>query len=250
MAKATPAVPCSADNCGDLFPKCGLAVTYKAYGCRCEECRRARREDSQRARDKNPEREADRQRKYVAENREAVAERKRKYNRENQEAIKEYRRQDYLKNREANLERARRYRAENRELVLENLRQWKQENKEHCADYQRRYLEQNREAVKARRLDYRSRRPEVIRAIRQRRRAMELAAFIEDVNPYVVFERDGYICQRCEVTCQVDSYPSLDYATLDHIIPLSWGVFRGGFHSYANTQTLCYSCNSAKGNRE
>jgi 5-methylcytosine-specific restriction endonuclease McrA len=44
-------------------------------------------------------------------------------------------------------------------------------------------------------------------------------------------------------------YPAKNFATLDHIIPLDAGVFRGGFHSYANCQTLCLSCNSRKGAR-
>ena len=51
-----------------------------------------------------------------------------------------------------------------------------------------------------------------------------------------VFDRDGRNCQRCGAT---------DDLTLDHINPFA----RGGATTYDNLQTLCRSCNSAKGTR-
>ena len=51
-----------------------------------------------------------------------------------------------------------------------------------------------------------------------------------------VFDRDGRKCQRCGAT---------DDLTLDHINPFA----RGGATTYDNLQTLCRSCNSAKGTR-
>ena len=129
------------------------------------------------------------------------------------------------------LRQKRDYRAENADAIREAHRKWKENNPEYVREY-------------------RERNPELFRGYRQSRRALLLAAWVEDVDPKVVFERNEYVCQRCYIKCQVTTYPASDYATLDHIIPLEWGVFRGGFHSYANTQTLCYSCNSAKGNRE
>jgi 5-methylcytosine-specific restriction endonuclease McrA len=249
MANATPPFPCSEANCGDLFPKCGIAVTYKAYGCRCEECRRARRENARQARANDPERVLEQERQYRERNRELVAERKRRYNEANREAITEYRRRDYIENHEAHLERSRKYRVENRDKVLESLRRWQADNKEAAAEYNRRYRAENREAVRERRRRYTTENSEVIRTIRQRRRARLKEAFVEDVDLRVLFKRDGYICAHCGIKCQNHTYPALNYATHDHIIPLSWGVSRGGFHSYANSQTLCYSCNSRKGNR-
>lgn len=36
-----------------------------------------------------------------------------------------------------------------------------------------------------------------------------------------------------------------DYASVDHIVPLSWG----GGHEKENIQILCHTCNSRKGNK-
>lgn len=78
------------------------------------------------------------------------------------------------------------------------------------------------------------------------RRARVKAVFIEDVDPTVVFERDGYVCQGCGTDCPRDAkWPRLDAATVDHIVAIA----NGGEHSYANTQTLCFACNTSKGTR-
>lgn len=49
-----------------------------------------------------------------------------------------------------------------------------------------------------------------------------------------VFERDGWACVMCG---------SGEQLTLDHIVPLS----QGGGNKLSNLQTMCESCNSAKG---
>jgi 5-methylcytosine-specific restriction endonuclease McrA len=84
------------------------------------------------------------------------------------------------------------------------------------------------------------------RAANHARRARKLSAFVEHVNPLVVFDRDDYICQQCGIKCQREAWPSKDYATLDHIVAL----VLGGVHSYENVQTMCFRCNCAKGARE
>jgi 5-methylcytosine-specific restriction endonuclease McrA len=85
----------------------------------------------------------------------------------------------------------------------------------------------------------------------QTRRALMLAAWVEDVDPVVLFERDNWTCQHCGIACPKDAvWPARDFASHDHIVPLSWGIFRGGFHSYANSQTLCLGCNNKKLNLE
>lgn len=66
-----------------------------------------------------------------------------------------------------------------------------------------------------------------------------------------IFEGDGYRCRACGRK-GIDSNewdaapdPSLAPLTLDHIIPRS----KGGTSSLLNLQTLCRSCNTAKGNK-
>jgi 5-methylcytosine-specific restriction endonuclease McrA len=72
-----------------------------------------------------------------------------------------------------------------------------------------------------------------------RRRARKLNAFVEDVDPTVLFERDEGLCGICGKP--VD----LTIAHVDHAIPLA----RGGEHSYANTQLAHPHCNLSKGAR-
>ncbi len=65
----------------------------------------------------------------------------------------------------------------------------------------------------------------------------------ESVNPYKVFERDGWTCQHCcYVTPEWLRGRGAEGPTLDHILPIA----KGGAHSYANTQCLCHECNSKK----
>lgn len=79
-----------------------------------------------------------------------------------------------------------------------------------------------------------------------RRRAIKKAAYVEDVVPSVVFDRDGWMCQLCHEPVDPDA-PKRDRmsASVDHIIPLS----QGGLHCYSNVQLAHLSCNSRKGAR-
>ena len=68
------------------------------------------------------------------------------------------------------------------------------------------------------------------------RRALTKAALVELVDPRVVWERDGGICQLCHQSVEGTWH-------LDHVIPLS----RGGEHSYKNVQVAHPLCNLKKG---
>ena len=69
-------------------------------------------------------------------------------------------------------------------------------------------------------------------------------AFVEKVDPLIVFERNNWICQLCQTPVSKSKNRNLvDIASLDHIIPIS----KGGEHSYANTQLAHLSCNIRKG---
>lgn len=75
------------------------------------------------------------------------------------------------------------------------------------------------------------------------RRAKMKKAFIEDVIPMRVFNRDKWICQICgHAVSKLRDRNLIDIASLDHIIPIS----KGGKHSYENTQLAHLSCNLRK----
>lgn len=72
----------------------------------------------------------------------------------------------------------------------------------------------------------------------QSRRARKNGAFVEQVDPAVVFERDRGICGIC--TKPIDPP---DKWHVDHVVPLA----KGGAHSYHNTQPAHAFCNISKG---
>lgn len=72
----------------------------------------------------------------------------------------------------------------------------------------------------------------------QKRRAMKLSAFVENVQRKIVYEMHGGGCGVCKKFIEGDFH-------IDHIVPLS----RGGLHSYANTQPAHPSCNLRKHNK-
>lgn len=82
------------------------------------------------------------------------------------------------------------------------------------------------------------------RITKRKNRARMKAIRVENVDPLVVFERDGWRCQCCRRRVRMDvptTHPL--YPNLDHIIPKS---VDGTEHSYRNTQCLCRGCNQSK----
>lgn len=102
----------------------GTLTAYAAYGCRCDDCRRANREY---------------RREYDARNREAVRERDRKYKERNREAVRESWREYAARNREALAERTREYYASNRDAVLERDREYRARNRGYLLTKKRTY---------------------------------------------------------------------------------------------------------------
>ena len=75
-----------------------------------------------------------------------------------------------------------------------------------------------------------------IRELGDKRRAMKTNAFVEHVDPSVVYDRDMGLCQICGLPVEHGDF------NMDHRVPL----FRGGKHSYDNCQTAHASCNFRK----
>lgn len=71
------------------------------------------------------------------------------------------------------------------------------------------------------------------------RRARKKNAFVEYVDPTVVWERDGGLCHICQMPADLADWH------LEHVVPL----VRGGEHSYANCKVSHPSCNLRKGDR-
>lgn len=69
----------------------------------------------------------------------------------------------------------------------------------------------------------------------------------DNVDPFVVFDRDDWRCQLCGVKTprKLRGTYEPNAPELDHIIPVS----KGGMHTYLNTQCACRRCNIKKGNK-
>ena len=84
-------------------------------------------------------------------------------------------------------------------------------------------------------------------ANKHKRRAAQRQTTIEPINPFEIYERDGWKCGICRrpVDRQL-KYPDPKSASLDHIEALSLN----GHHTKDNVQLAHWDCNVRKGNRE
>jgi 5-methylcytosine-specific restriction endonuclease McrA len=71
----------------------------------------------------------------------------------------------------------------------------------------------------------------------QTRNARKRDAFIEKVDPSIVFDRDGGVCGICHQSVERN-----ERWDIDHVIPLS----KGGTHGYVNVQLAHATCNKRK----
>jgi 5-methylcytosine-specific restriction endonuclease McrA len=117
---------------------------------------------------------------------------------------------------------------EKREKSNARGRRWHRANREH---HNRQMRERRKDPEVAERIDRQS------KLWADRKRAG--AAFVEDVIPLVVLERDDGVCGICGEDVDPTKFD------LDHIIPLR----RGGLHNYENVQVAHRACNASKGNR-
>lgn len=83
------------------------------------------------------------------------------------------------------------------------------------------------------------------RAGKLARNARIRGAWVERVDPILVFKRDRWRCKLCKTSTPRRLRGTTDPCApeLDHILPLGLG----GAHSYSNCQCLCRMCNGFKG---
>ncbi|GAA2696467.1 HNH endonuclease [Actinoplanes palleronii] len=84
------------------------------------------------------------------------------------------------------------------------------------------------------------------RVSKQRYRARKKQAYIADVSPRRIYERDGWRCQLCRKPVRRDLVAPASLApVIDHVVPLA----QGGTHEPANVQCAHFLCNSVKSDR-
>lgn len=133
------------------------------------------------------------------------------------------------------------YKGECKECAKARRREWAKKNREVEAEYQRdKYAKDPERYIKAAQ-EWAAQNPEKVRAYSRKseaaRRARKSEAWVEDVDPATVFERDKGICGICQRAVDPQDYH------IDHTIPL----VKGGMHSYANVQLAHPHCNLSKG---
>lgn len=85
------------------------------------------------------------------------------------------------------------------------------------------------------------------RKAKWRRKARIKAVANDNINPFYVFDRDGWRCKMCGVTTPKKLRGTHDDRApeLDHIMPISLG----GSHTLDNVQCSCRRCNGLKSNK-
>lgn len=102
-------------------------------------------------------------------------------------------------------------------------------------EYRNQHLEEERQRSR----DYRKQNPDRIRALSNAAKARKRNAFVEVVDPEVIWQRDKGVCGICNRLADREDFH------IDHIRPLS----KNGEHSYANTQVAHPFCNLSKGSK-
>lgn len=120
-------------------------------------------------------------------------------------------------------------------------RAWAAKNRDREQEYNRQNYESHKEEFSQRAYQWRQDNPdrykEIKRMSQSTRRAQIKDAFIEDVDPAIVYKMHGGMCGVCRDFVEYDNFH------VDHIVPLA----KGGQHGYINVQPAHSFCNLSKG---
>jgi 5-methylcytosine-specific restriction endonuclease McrA len=176
-------------------------------------------------------------RRYREKHREKIKERAKTP--ERKKKAREYGRAYYWKNPERRREISRKYSARNRALMVRKAQEWRANNLERAKAYDKRRHAENRDRLRILHRIWQANNPHKALQYRHKRRGkrfrMDNVFTAEQFGEMCVFY--GNKCLRCG-RADVQLTP-------DHVVPLS----RDGLNDLSNIQPLCFSCNSAKGNR-
>lgn len=204
------ATPCTPENCGEAFSRCGKYTTYSNWSCRCAPCSDAWRIKC---------------RKYREKNLQQIKVQKQKYYRENHAIRREAGQRWYEENKASALEAAKRWHAANPEKVREAQRKYHAENPHRRGEFRRRWRSVNKMKV---------------RAATERRRALKMNASAVPFTADQWEQKIAYWGDRCYL--RITHLCTGNAEVMDHVKPLA----AGGAHMLANLRPACVRCNSSK----
>lgn len=176
--------------------------------------------------------------KWRAQHHEAFCEYRRRHYARNRAHISQWRKNNRASSDTERLAAKKRY-ADNRDArrAAAKKRRDKKEAREKARVATAKWRAEHPERARAGCRRYQKAHPEAFQKSTATRRARKLNAFVEVVDPIVVFHRDKGKCGICMK--RVDPVSKWH---VDHIIPL----VKGGNHSYANVQLAHGRCNQQK----
>lgn len=150
-----------------------------------------------------------------------------------------YERAYYQKTAAKRIESTQRWAAKNKARIAATAREYQQRNRDRIREYDRLRHQRTRDRDRELHRIWRSKNPHKVLQYRHNRRGKRFR-----LDTVFVAELFAQLCDYYGNKCLRCGKPDVKL-TPDHIIPLS----RGGSNDLFNIQPLCFSCNSAKGNR-